>query len=56
MYENVEHLSEKFQIYDFPLNIAIEPCNFCNLDCIICAHDKLTRKKGKMDIRFTITK
>lgn len=52
MYENVEQVSKKFQIYDFPLNIVIEPCNFCNLDCIMCAHDKLTRKKGKMDIRL----
>ena len=39
-------------MHDFPLNIAIEPTNHCNFNCIMCAHSKLTRKKGIMDIRL----
>ncbi len=53
MYEtDLIALEKKFKIHDFPLNIAIEPTNYCNFNCIMCAHDKLTRKKGVMDIRL----
>ncbi|MBO4901209.1 MAG: radical SAM protein [Lachnospiraceae bacterium] len=52
MYEDLKDLEKKFEIRDFPLNIAIEPSNYCNLNCVMCAHDKLTRKKGAMDIRL----
>ena len=39
-------------MHDFPLNICIEPTNHCNYNCIMCSHDKMTRKKGIMDIRL----
>lgn len=39
-------------MHDFPLNVAIEPTNHCNFNCIMCSHDKMTRKKGIMDIRL----
>ncbi len=52
MYENLKDVESKFVVLDFPLNIAIEPSNYCNLNCIMCAHDKLTRKHGMMDIRL----
>lgn len=52
MYQNVECIESNLVITEFPLNIAIEPSNYCNLNCIMCAHDKLTRAKGKMDIRL----
>lgn len=50
MYEDLKMVEEKFRISQFPLNIAVEPSNHCNLNCIMCAHDKLTRAKGVMDI------
>ena len=53
MYElDLKALEQKYYMRDFPLNIAIEPTNFCNFNCVMCAHDKLTRKKGVMDIRL----
>ena len=50
MYEDLKNVERKFSILHFPLNIAVEPSNYCNLNCIMCAHDKLTRAKGIMDI------
>ena len=52
MYEDLSTIEKKFKISDFPLNIAVEPSNYCNLNCIMCANDKLTRKRGVMDIRL----
>ncbi len=52
MYENLKTIESKFKVSDFPLNIAVEPSNYCNLNCIMCANDKLTRKRGVMDIRL----
>ena len=48
MYENVNEIEKKYKISDFPLNVSIEPGNGCNLNCIMCAHDKLTRPHGVM--------
>lgn len=50
MYENLKEVESKYRISEFPLNIIIEPCNYCNLNCITCANDKLTRKRGSMNI------
>lgn len=50
MYEDLEKLEEKFNLTDFPLNIIVEPSNRCNLNCIMCMNDKLTRPRGIMDI------
>ena len=33
---------------DFPFIIDVEPTNFCNLDCLMCAKQVMKRKKGKM--------
>lgn len=52
MYEDLKDIEKKYTISDFPLNIAVEPSNYCNLNCIMCANDKLTRKRGVMDIRL----
>lgn len=52
MYEQIEEISKKFKETNFPLNIAIEPGNYCNLNCIMCAHDQLTRKKGSMSVKL----
>ncbi|WFR56787.1 radical SAM protein [Anaerocolumna sp. AGMB13025] len=51
MYENLDNLESKFKIAEFPLNVAIEVGNYCNLNCIMCANDKITRKKGFIDIK-----
>jgi len=50
MYEDLVEVEKKFEIKDFPLNIIIEPGNYCNLNCTTCANNKLTRKKGQMNI------
>ncbi len=50
MYENIEKIEKNFQMKEFPLNVIIEVGNYCNLNCTTCINDKLTRKKGYMDI------
>jgi radical SAM protein with 4Fe4S-binding SPASM domain len=35
-----------------PSNIHIELTNHCNMNCIMCARDSLTRKKGYMDFKL----
>lgn len=52
MYEKLDNLESKFKMTDFPLNLGIEVCNYCNLNCVMCAHDKMRRPKGNMDIRL----
>lgn len=32
------------------MNVIVEVGNHCNLNCTTCINDKLTRKKGFMDI------
>lgn len=50
MYENLNELEGKYSIHGFPMAIGIEPSNYCNFNCIMCAHDKLSRPKGHMSI------
>ncbi|MDD5873056.1 MAG: radical SAM protein [Clostridia bacterium] len=50
MYENVKEIEKKFEMKEFPLNVIVEVGNHCNLNCTTCINDKLTRKKGFMDI------
>lgn len=50
MYESVESVEKKFKIQQFPLNVIVEPGNYCNLNCTTCANNKLTRPKGHMSI------
>lgn len=50
MFENLDELEKKFKVTAFPLNVIIEPTNYCNLNCIMCSHDKMTRKKGNINI------
>ena len=40
----------KRNVSDAPTSIMIEITNQCNLDCIMCATQKGTRKKGNMDL------
>lgn len=49
MYEELDKVEKKFKMTEFPLNIIVEPGNYCNLNCITCVNDKLTRPKGAMD-------
>ena len=50
MYEDILKVEKKFKMSDFPLNIIVEPGNYCNLNCTTCANNKLTRPKGQMNI------
>lgn len=50
MYEELINLEKKFEIKDFPLNVIVEPGNYCNLNCTTCANNKLTRPRGQMNI------
>lgn len=52
MYENLREVEKKFKMSQFPLNVAIEVSNHCNLNCIMCMNDKLTRKRGFMPIEL----
>jgi hypothetical protein len=36
----------------FPLEIHIENTNVCDAECIMCPREKMTRKKGFMDVDF----
>lgn len=48
--KNLLEIEKKYELREFPLNVAIEVTSFCNLNCIMCANDKLQRKKGTMNI------
>ena len=50
MYEDIRQIEKNFQMSDFPLNVIVEPGNFCNLNCTTCANNRLTRPKGQMNI------
>ena len=50
MYEDIKEVEKKFTMSDFPLNVIVEPGNYCNLNCTTCANNKLTRPKGQMSI------
>lgn len=50
MYEDIKEVEKKFKISDFPLNVIVEPGNYCNLNCTTCANNLLTRPKGQMNI------
>jgi len=42
----------KKEVYKFPPVILVELNTFCNLNCIMCPQDKLTRSKGNMDFNL----
>ena len=51
MYEEInEQLEGKYKLTAYPLNIGIEITNNCNLNCIMCNHDKMKRTKGFMQL------
>ncbi len=50
MYADIKELEKKLVVTDYPLNIAIEITNHCNLNCIMCKHDKMKRKKGIISV------
>lgn len=50
MYADINEIEKNYEVRDFPLNIVIEPGNYCNLNCVMCGHDKMTRPKGHMNI------
>lgn len=52
MYEELKEIEKKYQVMEFPLNVAVEVGNRCNLNCTFCANNKLTRARGFMDIRL----
>ena len=49
MYEIVnQELEKKYKVTEYPLNLAIEVTNNCNLNCVMCCHDIMKRQKGIM--------
>jgi radical SAM protein with 4Fe4S-binding SPASM domain len=50
MIRNLAEMEKGFKKLEFPLNMPIEVCNYCNLNCIMCCNDTLKRKRGYMDI------
>lgn len=50
MYADINEVEKTFEIKEFPLNIIIEPGNYCNLNCTTCANNMMTRPKGRIDV------
>jgi len=40
---------EKWELIDFPLEVALELTNYCNIHCIMCPVPNLKRSRGFMD-------
>ncbi len=49
---DLEELKQFVKIYKFPTDILIETIATCNLNCIMCPQNKLTRKKGAMSFEL----
>lgn len=51
MYEKIDmELEARYNLTEYPLNICIEITNHCNLNCVMCNNDKLTRSKGYISL------
>lgn len=50
MYADLSKIEHNYRITEFPLNVAIEVTNNCNLNCTMCQNDQLTRKRGYMSM------
>lgn len=53
--ERVNKIFEKqsYDLYpDIPNNMLIELSNHCNSNCVFCANNKMTRKRGSIDYEF----
>ena len=42
MYADINEIEKNYEVKNFPLNIIIEPSNYCNLNCTTCANNKMT--------------
>jgi len=40
----------KHPVVKFPLYMDIEPTNYCNMDCLMCSRQKMTRELGFMSL------
>lgn len=52
MIKDLAEQEKKYTKMDFPLTIAVEVGNHCNLNCIMCCNDSLKRKRGYMDMNL----
>lgn len=50
MSKDLVKLEKKFELRKFPLNVVVEICNYCNLNCIMCVNDELKRPRGFMPV------
>lgn len=48
----MKNIQKKFKASKHPEIFQIELTNYCNLDCLICPHKLMTRKKGFMNFRL----
>lgn len=49
MHYKIYRLEESQTMADYPLNIMIEVTNHCNIKCVMCPREVMTRKEGVMD-------
>lgn len=49
---NLDELKQFVKAYKFPTDILIETIATCNLNCIMCPQDRLTRKRGSMSFEL----
>jgi len=49
---DLENLRQFVKDYKFPTDILVETIAKCNLRCVMCPQDKLTRRRGKMSFEL----
>lgn len=50
MYADINELEKNLTVTEYPLNIAVEVTNHCNLNCVMCKNDQMKRKRGIISI------
>lgn len=50
MYANIKEAEKNYKLTAFPLNVVVEVDAFCNLNCVMCTQNAITRKRGYMDM------
>jgi len=50
--ERIEDLRQFVTEHQFPTDILVEVITKCNLNCIMCPHDQMTREQGRMSMQL----
>lgn len=47
---DIESVKKALKKHDFPVDVIIETIALCNLKCVMCPQDSLTRPRGQMNV------